>query len=333
MVKNHNHINNKEHSKHDEKKTSHSSSKGILGKLVDFYFNSYKKLLIIPFVILFIAFFLIGMQYYTTGDFINKGISLKGGTSFTISSSSAQVETVSISNLEQSLKNNFPNVDIEIRDLKELTQRKAISIDVDIENAEELDLFKTFLVSQFDGLSLEELNGDMQTTGASLGNAFFKQILFALLLAFLFMGIVVFIQFRVAIPSLTVMLCAFSIIIETLAVVNLLDIKISTAGISAFLMLIGYSVDTDILLSSRLLKSKFGTVREKMISAFKTGILMTVTTIAALVVGLTFSTSPVISQIMLILLIGLVFDIFNTWLQSAGLLRLYIERKERGERK
>jgi preprotein translocase subunit SecF len=98
-------------------------------------------------------------------------------------------------------------------------------------------------------------------------------------------------------------------------------------------MLIGYSVDTDILLSSRLLKSKFGTVREKMISAFKTGILMTVTTIAALVVGLTFSTSPVISQIMLILLIGLVFDIFNTWLQSAGLLRLYIERKERGERK
>jgi len=54
--------------------------------------------------------------------------------------------------------------------------------------------------------------------------------------------------------------------------------KLSTAGIAAFLMLIGYSVDTDILLSSHLLKRKEGGMWVRLHSAFKTGIMMSVTT-------------------------------------------------------
>ena len=41
-----------------------------------------------------------------------------------------------------------------------------------------------------------------------------------------------------------------------LALIDFLGIEISAAGIAAFLMLIGYSVDTDILLTSRALKRK-----------------------------------------------------------------------------
>jgi len=132
-----------------------------------------------------------------------------------------------------------------------------------------------------------------------------------------------------SIPSIAVILAALSDIIITLAIVNLIGIKISTAGIAAFLMLIGYSVDTDILLSTRLLKRKEGSEMDRIIGALKTGLTMTLTTLVAVTVALIFTESAVIAQIMTILLIGLIIDLINTWIQNVGILRLYLEKKHK----
>jgi len=139
----------------------------------------------------------------------------------------------------------------------------------------------------------------------------------------------VFIYFRVVMPSVAIMLAAFSDIVVALAVVNLLGMKIGTAGIAGFLMLIGYSIDTDILLTVRVLKRKEGTIMDRIISSIKTGMTETLTAIAAVIVGLLVTQSEVVRQIMIILLIGLVADILFTWIQNVGLLRIYLERKER----
>jgi preprotein translocase subunit SecF len=106
-----------------------------------------------------------------------------------------------------------------------------------------------------------------------------------------------------------------------------MGVKISTAGIAAFLMLIGYSVDTDILLTIRVLKRKEGTVNERIISSIKTGMTMTITAIASTLVVLIFSRSEVLTQIMLILFIGLMADLVNTWIQNVAILKWYLERK------
>ncbi|MGE0793314.1 MAG: protein translocase subunit SecF [Candidatus Woesearchaeota archaeon] len=293
-----------------------------------FYYKYYKQLLIIPMLMLLIAFVLIGFKVATTGEFINKGISLKGGTSFTITQDLADIQSISLSDLKNSLLNEYPQADIEVRELQEFGVRKAVLIDVDISEQQELELFQTSIVSNFNDLTKEELAGNMQMTGSALGNTFFKQILKALILAFIFMAIVVFIQFRVAVPSLAVILCAFSDIVVTIAIINLMGVKLSTAGIAAFLMLIGYSVDTDILMSTRVLKEKTGTVYERIISSLKTGMLMNLTTLAAVSVALFLTQSEVIRQIMLILFIGLIVDMINTWIQNAGILRYYAEKEE-----
>ena len=125
-----------------------------------------------------------------------------------------------------------------------------------------------------------------------------------------------------SVPSSYVILCAFADIVVTLAVVNLLGVKISTAGVAAFLMLIGYSVDTDILLTTRVLKRKHGTVYERVLSCMKTGMTMSFASIAAAGVGYLVSQSTDIKQIMLIIFIGLMTDIIMTWIQNVGLLRL-----------
>ena len=105
--------------------------------------------------------------------------------------------------------------------------------------------------------------------------------------------------------------------------------KMSTSGIVALLLLIGYSVDTDILLSTRVLKRKEGSVMDRVYSAMKTGLTMTVTTFIAVSVAMIFTQSIVIKQIMFILLIGLVVDIIMTYIQNVGLIRIFLERSKR----
>jgi preprotein translocase subunit SecF len=161
--------------------------------------------------------------------------------------------------------------------------------------------------------------------GSALGASFFKETIKALIFAFVLMGLVVFAYFRVPIPSLAVILSAVSDIIITLAILNIFNVKISTAGIAAFLMLIGYSVDTDILLSTHALKRQ-GKLKERIFNAMRTGLTTTSTTIVAVSLALIFAKSAIIYEIMLIVLIGLLVDLVNTWIQNVGILRYYLER-------
>ncbi|MBS3076404.1 preprotein translocase subunit SecF, partial [Candidatus Pacearchaeota archaeon] len=137
------------------------------------------------------------------------------------------------------------------------------------------------------------------------------------------MGIVVFIMFRSFVPSAAVILSAFADILMTLTLVNLLGIKMSSAGIVAFLMLIGYSVDTDILLTTRVLKRNEGSLNERIYNSFKTGTTMTLTSLLAITFALIVvkSFSLILAQIFTILVIGLVFDIFNTWITNVSILK------------
>ena len=100
------------------------------------------------------------------------------------------------------------------------------------------------------------------------------------------------------------------------------------AALAALLMLLGYSIDTNILLTARLLKTHDTPLRDRMKSAFKTGITMTGTTTGALVAVLLVVSSGVLSQIAAVLLIGLITDVCLTWMQNAVLLNWYMEKKE-----
>ena len=279
------------------------------------YEKEYKKLLIIPAVLLLLAIAQIGYQTATTGDFINKGVSLKGGISIEI------LKDVNILELQRFLDDKFPDADISVRSLSSPGgQKKAIIEASDVE----VDILRDTLEKN---LKLKKSDYTTEVMGSSLGASFFKETLKALLLAFLFMGIVVFIYFRIPIPSLAVILAAFSDIVITLAIINLMGMKLSTVGIAAFLMLIGYSVDTDILLSTKILKTKGGTVLDRTYMAMKTGLTMSVTTLAAVTLALIFAQSDVMKQIMTIMLVGLLVDLINTWIQNAGILRWYMEKK------
>ncbi len=295
-------------------------------RILNFYDKQYKKLMIIPILMLIIAILIIGIQTATTGSFINKDVSLKGGVTLTITK---EIQ-IDITALEISLEQEFINNDILVRSINKGGKQIGVVVAADIEGTDK-EQFNSFIdsVESAIGSELTEKDYSIEIMGSSLGASFFKETIIALIFAFILMSLVVFIYFRTFIPSLAVILSAFSDIIVTLAIVNLTGMKLGTGGIAAFLMLVGYSVDTDMLLTTRLLKRKEGTVFDRVISSVKTGMMMTVTTMGALTVAIIFVQSAVIRQIMIIVLIGLVVDIINTWIQNVGILRLYMEKKTR----
>ena len=292
---------------------------GIIGAIENFYISKYKELLIVTALIILLALGVTVTHALTTGDFVDKGVTLKGGITITINVPADK--TIETAALEKTLKGSFPNADLSVGDLSQGGIKKGVTVEASDVTSEDVE---GILTQQLPWLTKGDYSVEM--TGPSLGAAFFRQTLIIIVIALICMAVVVFAYFRIPVPSAAIMLAAISTITTTLGVINLMHLKLSTAGVAAFLMLLGYSIDTDIVLSVRVLKRKEGTVYDRTIDAMKTGLTMTVTALAATIIALLFTQSEVIKQIMLILTIGLFCDIIYTWIQNVAILRWYLEK-------
>lgn len=284
----------------------------------------YKTLLVLPLMLIIFSFVYMGIFYANNQDIFLKDISLKGGTSVTINGNLDAVL------LEQALLKEFGEVSI--REVSDLVTGEHIA--TIIQTTQQPEKVKSFLEGYLGYELVEGENSSFEYTGSSLSQSFYRQLLIAILVSFIFMAIVVFIIFRTPVPSGAVILSAFADILMTLVTINILGIKMSSAGIIALLMLIGYSVDTDILLTNRVLRRQEGSLNERLWDSFKTGMTMTLTSLVAVFVALLIvkSFSVTLTQIFTILSIGLVFDIFNTWVTNTSILKWYVlSREHRGQ--
>jgi preprotein translocase subunit SecF len=284
----------------------------------NWYNKSYKWILLVPALLLVFCLVYLVSFNAKNGDIILKDVSLTGGTSISVFDADTD-----LSDLKAALKTEFSDSAVRgISDIRTGGQKGFF-----VESGEDAEKVKTFL-EDYLGYELNQDNSSIEFSQATLSEGFYKQLRFAVILAFILMAVVVFLIFRTFVPSFAVILSAFADIVMTLTVVNIYGMHLSIAGVIAFLMLIGYSVDTDILLTSRLLRRREGSVNSRMYDAFKTGMTMTLTSIAAvaLVLIVIYNFSETLRQIFTILLIGLGFDILNTWAANAGILKWYAER-------
>lgn len=269
----------------------------------------YKKLMVLPLIALAISLVIIGHSIATTGSFMQRDIELAGGKMITV-----QVgNNIDVNAIREALP--YATVHLTSGTTKSL----LLEIPFDKNETETINTLRS--VANFSGTPTIEI------VGPALGNLFFQQAQLALVLAFVFMAIVVFILFRSLVPSSIVLLCAATDIIVTIAVLNVLGVSLSLPVLVALLTIIGYSVDTDILLTSELLKSGTHNMHDSIKSAMKTGITMSCTAITALVALYFISGSIVLETIAFALIIGLVVDMPATWLTNTGILRKWLEKK------
>jgi preprotein translocase subunit SecF len=212
----------------------------------NWYDKYYKLILLIPLILLVLSIFYLYNFQQETGDIIYKDVSLTGGTTITVFD-----ETITLEEIHSALDPQFP--DMHLRALSDF--RTGSQIGFILETQAEVSEIRPALES-FLGYDLTQENSSIEFSGATLSQGFYKQLRFAIFLAFIFMAVVVFLIFRTLIPSAAVVLAALSDIVMTLVVVNYVGMPLSTAGVVAFLLLIGYSVDTDILLTTRVIKKE-----------------------------------------------------------------------------
>ena len=286
----------------------------------NWYDRIYRLLLVVPAILLIFSVVYLYNFNNENDDLILKDVSLTGGTTITVIDGN-----VDINELKNFLDTKFD--DINVRGISDIRtgSMQGFFVETGAEPAEIESVLEEFL-----GYKLTTDNSSIEFSGASLSSGFYQQLRVAVLFAFLFMAIVVFLVFRSGVPSLAVILSAFADIVMTLMVVDLIGLRLSSAGIIAFLMLIGYSVDIDILLTTRVLKKKSISINSRIYDAFKTGFTMTLTSIVAITIALVviFNFSDALRQIFSVLLIGLGFDLMNTWFANASILKEYAERKE-----
>jgi preprotein translocase subunit SecF len=278
--------------------------------LINYNIEKYspKQLVMLPVVLLIISLAIIGFNVATTGMPVTPGMEFAGGYSYAVTTTQTDDQI-------RAVFTDYPLVSI-----KEGISGKQLQ-------------FGPMEQAKIDSLQgVVEKNYPQHEAMASIDPTFGKSnqsmAVFALILSFIGMSIVVFISFRTFVPSCAVVLSAFADMAMTAAAMSVLGLTLTLGTTAALLMLIGYSVDSDILLTTRVLKRQ-GKLNEKLTGAFRTGIIMTSTTFAAAVAMFVvswFGGVEVMWEISAVLLIGLVADVLNTWLTNVGILKWYVTK-------
>jgi preprotein translocase subunit SecF len=265
-----------------------------------------KQLVIIPLVILAISVVLLALNMVSTGMPVTPGIDFSGGTAVTLFTTDTKEQL-------QSTFAGYPLVDISEGVNNGYFLKFGAMDDTEFRSLSAL------IYQKFPDAKVDQI-------GETFGKTLQSQAVLALVFSFIGMAIVIFVAFRTFVPSVAVVLSAFADMVMTAATMNIVGIPLSLGTLAALLMLIGYSVDSDILLTNRVLKRQ-GKLNEKLNGAFRTGIIMTSTTLAAaaaMFIVAWFGSVLILMEISAVLLIGLVFDVMNTWLTNVGILKWYV---------
>lgn len=296
------------------------AKKDIFDMIGSWYGNNFKFLFIIPFLFFIFSIVTITTAVQEDGTPIYRDVSLKGGLSAII-----EVQGISAPELSSQLKTSFPQNSFIVSDLEEDGQVVGVIVDTDME--------ENLFMEQMSLILDEELEFDNNYSSnfisPTLSLSFFKQAMFILAISFILMSVVIFMYFRAIVPSGAVVLSALFDLIVTVGVLNFLGVQIGIAGIGALLMIIGYSIDTDVLLTNRMFKEENSDdLLDKLTFSFKTGLLMTITTLVAGIGAMVLTNSEIIFQIALILVVGLLVDFISTWFSNAGILYFWLKKRE-----
>ncbi|MBP1922957.1 preprotein translocase subunit SecF [Halorubrum alkaliphilum] len=279
---------------------------------VDYTDYSNRQLVVVPLAVLALAIMIIGGWYFVTGAPANLGLEFTGGVELRIADDGN-------GDIEERIDAAFAQEPDSIRSIP----ADDVVVVTFQASEDDPDGFAGELEDQANeaGLTLDAID----QVSASFAADTAQTAIFGVALAFLGMSVLVFALFRTFIPSVAVVASAFSDIVIPIAAMNLLGIQMTLGTVAALLMIIGYSVDSDILLNNSVLR-RTGDFYESVSRAMRTGVTMTITSMSAMIVMALVATLfgiDLLRDIGIILAIGLAADMMNTYLMNVTLLRWY----------
>ena len=274
-----------------------------------------RHMVALPLALFIVSVIFLGFNTVTTGLPVEAGIDFSGGIAVTIFTDDSAAD------LEQYFK------DYPLKSVGESINNGYYLVFDNIPDENRFQEMTKHIYAKYPDAGIDQI-------GETFGKTLQTQAFWAVLMAFILMAVVVFIAFRNFIASLTIVAAGVFDISITATLMDLIGFTLSLGTTAALLMLIGYSVDSNILLTTRLFKRQ-GRTDEKIANAFHTGFIMTTTTLVAVAVMflVTFvGQIVIIRDISAVLLIGLLVDLMTTWMFNAGILKMYFAKKENPKR-
>ncbi|MFW6435133.1 MAG: protein translocase subunit SecF [Halovenus sp.] len=282
---------------------------------IDYDRYSNRQLAAPPLIVLGVSVLVIGVYYLLNGTPVPLGFDFTGGTELQVATDASR------SGVREAFASRVPT---EIESIRGVGDGEYIVTFLTQDSGQVQAIRDAATAAGY------EVNAET-TRSPAFGSTNAQNAIFGLAVAFVGMSLLVFVLFRTFVPSIAIVISAFSDIVIPIAVIDLLaltgliEIKMTLGTIAALLMLIGYSVDSDILLNNHILRRR-GSFYESTYRAMQTGVTMTLTSIAAMitmtVVALAFQID-LLPDIGLILVLGLSADLMNTYMLNLSLLRWY----------
>lgn len=239
----------------------------------------------------------------------------KGGTLLTV----RDVEKVPDVNHVKSQVESLTGLTVDVR-----TTYNGFDIETDALGGNAENLIKNMLFTSFD---IGENSITVGALGPIVNSAQIVQILTFGVVAFITMGVIIFI-FRRRIAATTVLIAAGLDIIGILGLMTLFRVPVGLTSIIGILITLGYVIDTNTFLASRLLKGAGGDPRENIGETMKTGLAMSAVALAILASINILTTASQISELTFAVIFGIIVNIVNTWFLSSVIILRHFERKK-----
>lgn len=168
----------------------------------------------------------------------------------------------------------------------------------------------------------------IKSVSPSLGMKFIERATSAVMWALFLSILLAFVVFRKVATSLVVFSGALADVTIALGGMGLFGIPLTLSSFAALIMMLGFSLDTDMLLTMKLIKQRKGTLREAAWNTLKTGSMMSITDLISfsvlLLVGI-ITHLTTYTEIASVAVIGLVGDMIATWMFNAPLIMMLLK--------
>ncbi|HIJ97816.1 TPA: protein translocase subunit SecF [archaeon] len=271
--------------------------------------------IVIPMIIFAVAIFALASSYRDSGEFIKKGIDFEGGIQVAVHTG----KPVNLHDFENAVKKETGSRDVSIVTTTDPATRKQESI---IITASGLSDEKPVIsaIEDFLKVQLKPTEYSISILGPALAKTFWAQARLAFIVAFIFMAIVVGFAYKSFVPSIAIVIATAFDLTTIIGFMAFFNVDLTLGTFAALLMMIGFGVDYNIILTEKVFKEKEGDVYDRITRAMRTGLTMAACTLVTLFALYFFGTSPVLKQISFALIIGTFADITNTWFFNGNLL-------------
>jgi len=284
-------------------------------KILSFIENNYKKFLLLSISLFVIFIGIILFNYFKYGYIINKSITISGGY-VTLVNNNYNLTNTEIQNILNQMNitdyvlYSTPNI-IYIESRDQINGTLLIN-----------------LLNQYYNISIQPSDISIQQYSSLVGDLIFNQFLFFVILTMIFASFVIFIVFRVSNTTLNIISTILLDVIGLLAILSITKYPIGANGFIAMLMILGFAIDNNVVLSTNMIKEKDKPFIERVKMSFRVGMLMEIIALYTLLLLYFIVPDPSVKEFSFVLSTATILDLIYYLIGNIPLYKYFEAEKE-----